>query len=305
MTDSSGNVVARYLYDPFGNLLAKSGPMADVNRYRFSSKEVHSNSGLYYYGYRFYDPNLQRWLNEDPLGEEFDINRYRSVYNNPINFIDPNGLWGIGIGNWNLGWGETPTVQFFGSDPWMDKYGELRYGTPPSEQRRGDPNSFGALHGIDTDFIGGQAPGDFIAEQAKKVCVDSAMTLASMAPVGGAKGMLSVGAKELAALDKAKKAQACAKAAGQLHHVISTKIWRAVERHPKIKGAFNKRDPRFVTRAVDDAAHRGYQRWHRELDAEVEGWLEEFQGKSPEEFLEYLRNLYERTDIKARFPNGF
>jgi YD repeat-containing protein len=39
MTDSSGNVVARYLYDPYGNLLAKSGAMADVNKYRFSSKE--------------------------------------------------------------------------------------------------------------------------------------------------------------------------------------------------------------------------------------------------------------------------
>src|SRR5205809_5140641 len=39
------------------------------NVYRFSSKEIHVNSGLYYYGYRWYAPNLQRWLNRDPLGE--------------------------------------------------------------------------------------------------------------------------------------------------------------------------------------------------------------------------------------------
>jgi len=37
--------------------------MATANVYRFSSKEVHPNSGLYYYGFRFYDPTLQRWLN--------------------------------------------------------------------------------------------------------------------------------------------------------------------------------------------------------------------------------------------------
>ncbi len=93
MTDSSGNVVARYLYDPFGNLLAKSGPLADVNKYRFSSKEVHPNSGLYYYGYRFYEPNLQRWLNEDPIRERGGINLYGFVGNDPLGLVDPFGHW--------------------------------------------------------------------------------------------------------------------------------------------------------------------------------------------------------------------
>jgi RHS repeat-associated protein len=92
MTDSSGNVVARYLYDPFGNLLAKSGALADVNKYRFSSKEVHPNSGLYYYGYRFYEPNLQRWLNQDPIREAGGMNLYGFVHNDPINAIDSLGL---------------------------------------------------------------------------------------------------------------------------------------------------------------------------------------------------------------------
>jgi len=92
MTDSSGNVVAKYLYDPFGNLLAKSGAMADVNRYRFSSKEVHLNSGSYYYGYRFYEPNLQRWLNEDPIREAGGMNLFGFVGNNPLRAVDPLGL---------------------------------------------------------------------------------------------------------------------------------------------------------------------------------------------------------------------
>ena len=50
------------------------------------------NSGLYYYGYRWYDPNLQRWLNRDPLGEGGGINLYGFVRNDPVDFIDRDGL---------------------------------------------------------------------------------------------------------------------------------------------------------------------------------------------------------------------
>lgn len=96
-----------------------------------------------------------------------------------------------------------------------------------------------------------------------------------------------------------------AKAVGQLHHVIATKVARAIDDHPILKGAFARRDPRFVTRAIDGAAHRGYQRWHRELDAEVVTWIERNREKTAEDFLAFLKGLYERPDIKARFPNGF
>ena len=69
MVGTNGMVVAQYQYDPYGNLISMTGPLAAANRYRFSSKEWNDNDGLYYYGYRFYDPNLQRWLNRDPIGE--------------------------------------------------------------------------------------------------------------------------------------------------------------------------------------------------------------------------------------------
>ena len=89
-----GTLAAKYLYDPFGNMLAQSGSLASANRYRFSSKEWDSNSGLNYFGYRFYDPNLQRWPNHDPIGERGGINLYAYVGNNPVNRIDPLGLEG-------------------------------------------------------------------------------------------------------------------------------------------------------------------------------------------------------------------
>ncbi len=87
--DANGNVtmlindaqaiVAKYLYDAFGNIISKSGLLTDANLYRFSSKEAHLNSGLVYYLYRYYDPNLQRWPNRDPLGEPgFESQRYKT-----------------------------------------------------------------------------------------------------------------------------------------------------------------------------------------------------------------------------------
>ena len=92
---------------------------------------------------------------------------------------------------------------------------------------------------------------------------------------------------------------------GQIHHVISTKVARAVDDHPILSGLFAKRDNRFITQAIDGAAHRGYQRWHRELENEVVDWIRRNHDKNGDDFLAYLKALYERPDIKASFPNGF
>ena len=137
-SDAMGNVTmlvdryqtleARYLYDPFGNIVGKWGPYVDVNRYRFSSKEFHPLSGLYYFGFRFYDPNLQRFLNHDLLGELGGINLYRAVANSPVNRIDPLGLawwqfWNWSIFNWNapsLPQSTVDQINSSGSGIWID-----------------------------------------------------------------------------------------------------------------------------------------------------------------------------------------
>ena len=92
LMDGNQNIVARYEYDPFGKLIGKWGAMADANHYRFSSKELHQNSGLYAYGFRFYEPNFQRWLNRDPIQERGGIDLYRFVGNNPLRWRD---AWGL------------------------------------------------------------------------------------------------------------------------------------------------------------------------------------------------------------------
>ena len=97
LINASQQVVAKYLYDPFGNLLGMTGPLADANKFRFSSKEYDDKAGLYYYGERFYDPNFHRFVNPDPLGEAGGINLYGFNNNSPLNYIDPNGRWPTGI----------------------------------------------------------------------------------------------------------------------------------------------------------------------------------------------------------------
>jgi RHS repeat-associated protein len=83
---------AKCHYDGSGFLRAQGGPVAEANRMRFSSKLWHEPSRLYSYGYRFYDPNLQRWINRDPIGEAGGMNLYGFVGNNGINLFDPYGL---------------------------------------------------------------------------------------------------------------------------------------------------------------------------------------------------------------------
>ena len=90
--DANGGVVASYTYDAFGKLIAKSGPLADVFRHRFSTKYYDAETGLYYYGYRFYSPYLMRWLNRDPIEENGGLNLYGFCGNNAVNEVDYVGL---------------------------------------------------------------------------------------------------------------------------------------------------------------------------------------------------------------------
>ncbi len=93
LLNASQATVASYRYDPYGRTLSASGPLASANRYRFSSKEIHLNSGLYYFGYRHYDINTHRWLSRDPIEECGGFNLYAYVKSCPPHLTDAFGLW--------------------------------------------------------------------------------------------------------------------------------------------------------------------------------------------------------------------
>ena len=84
----SGTVAAQYDYDAFGNPVRMSGPAARLNPFRFSTKFTDDETELVYYGYRYYDPGVGRWLNRDPIRELGGLNLYTIVANALTSGID-------------------------------------------------------------------------------------------------------------------------------------------------------------------------------------------------------------------------
>ncbi|MEW6619841.1 MAG: RHS repeat-associated core domain-containing protein, partial [bacterium] len=125
MTDSMGEIVWSSDYLPFGELINTEGKIE--NNFTFTGKEYDEATGLYYFGARYYDPKVGRFITKDPwsctpederiingalypiiaqliitegLTIPQNIHPYMYCYNNPINYIDPYGYCGeeIAIG---------------------------------------------------------------------------------------------------------------------------------------------------------------------------------------------------------------
>ena len=95
VTTNTGSTAASYRYDAFGNTLQATGTYAAQNKYRFSTKPIDveiTTAPLYYYGYRYYDPQTGRWPSRDPIGESGGINIYTYVSNRTIDRWDFLGL---------------------------------------------------------------------------------------------------------------------------------------------------------------------------------------------------------------------
>jgi RHS repeat-associated protein len=95
VADASGNMVKRIDYDSFGNIISDSDPSFEVP-FGFDGGLHDQDTGLVRFGYRDYDPDTGRWTAKDPIfftGGDTDL--YGYCLNNPINFIDPTGQFGI------------------------------------------------------------------------------------------------------------------------------------------------------------------------------------------------------------------
>ncbi len=104
LRDDSQAIAAQYDYGPFGELLTARGDYAAENPYRFSTKYVDAETGLYYYGYRYYNSSTGRWLSRDPIGEEGGLNLYGFVGNAPIVLLDALGLdWFDNVSDFTAG----------------------------------------------------------------------------------------------------------------------------------------------------------------------------------------------------------
>ena len=107
-TGGSNVLAVRYDYDAWGNRRKVEGAY-DVD-WGFTGHYYHATSGLYLAPYRAYDPAVGRWINRDPIGEAGGLNLYGYVENDPLNGIDPLGLFDVNL---------LPTLDR--AHPWGDR----------------------------------------------------------------------------------------------------------------------------------------------------------------------------------------
>jgi RHS repeat-associated protein len=125
MTDSSGSMVNKYAYDEFGNLVnlqeSVPNPFLFVGQYGV----MDDDNGLLYMRARYYDPQVGRFINKDPIGfagglnlygymdnvgkSHLDTNLYTYTGDNPVNDMDPLGLWAIKLSYY---WGYGGSLSF-------------------------------------------------------------------------------------------------------------------------------------------------------------------------------------------------
>jgi RHS repeat-associated protein len=92
VTDASGNIIKSLSYDSFGNLIQDSNSSFRLP-FGYAGGLYDPDTGLILFGFRDYIPDVGRWTAKDPIGfAGGDTNLYGYVWQNPINWIDPEGL---------------------------------------------------------------------------------------------------------------------------------------------------------------------------------------------------------------------
>ena len=86
--DTAAQARAEYVYSVYGEVMMKSGDLADKNNITYSTRYQEANTGLISYTYRHYSPRLKKWLSKDPIAENGGINLYQMTANDPVNYWD-------------------------------------------------------------------------------------------------------------------------------------------------------------------------------------------------------------------------
>ena len=92
ITNLDGEVSQHIEYVPFGEVFIEERNNTWNRLYLFNAKEFDEETGMYYYGARYYEPRLSLWMSADPLEEDYpNLSAYGYCHNNPIILYDPDG----------------------------------------------------------------------------------------------------------------------------------------------------------------------------------------------------------------------
>ena len=93
ITNLEGEVVQHIEYVPFGEVFIEERNSVWNTPYLFNAKEFDEETGMYYYGARYYEPRLSLWMSTDPMEEKYpDYSTYIYAAQNPIAYSDPTGM---------------------------------------------------------------------------------------------------------------------------------------------------------------------------------------------------------------------
>ncbi len=112
VADSASNMLKSIEYDSFGNVIDDSNP-AFYMPFGFAGGLYDADTGLVRFGFRDYDPDVGRWTAKDPIlfaGGDTDL--YGYVLNDPVNLIDPLGLWDYATEHGTTGEGLSDNIFF-------------------------------------------------------------------------------------------------------------------------------------------------------------------------------------------------
>ena len=98
LQQANGGTGAQYAYDAWGNIIAMSGTLAELNPLRYRGYVYDQETGFYYLNSRYYDPEIGRFINVDDEisnvgGNELGYNLFAYCFNNPVNLSDQSGSW--------------------------------------------------------------------------------------------------------------------------------------------------------------------------------------------------------------------
>ncbi len=126
ITDLDGNVAQHIEYVPFGEVFIEERNATWNTPYKFNAKELDEETGLYYYGARYYNPRTSVWLSVDPLAEKYpNVSSYVYCHNNPVNMVDPDGMgdYYTNKGKWLGADKNTDNLAYTASGVTQDKNG--------------------------------------------------------------------------------------------------------------------------------------------------------------------------------------
>ncbi|MBK5397756.1 RHS repeat protein [Pseudomonas sp. TH39(2020)] len=143
--DDKAWLISQESYLPYGGtawVASRSAVEADYRTIRYSGKERDA-SGLYYYGHRYYAPWLQRWISPDPAGPVDGLNLYAMVGNNPVRFIDHQGLGKIQFIDFTTPWLKDEVAKKIVTTANANAGGTAKKQKKPTEDAGGRDPEFG------------------------------------------------------------------------------------------------------------------------------------------------------------------